>query len=101
MVANSAVIYMIDCSMLISLTVSDAIISYRAQTEVWLPEPERLDSIIDKQREQIDADEEYIVEWSKNLFNQRIIEAKDLGRRVIGTFTQGGKNCDYKRYSSG
>jgi len=25
---------------------------------------------------------------------------KDLGRKIIGKFTQGGKNCDYKRYSS-
>ena len=62
--------------------------------------PERLDSIIDESRKHIDADEEYINEWSKRVFNQRNIEAKDLGRRIIGKFTQGGKKCDYKRYSS-
>ena len=48
----------------------------------------------------IQADEKYIIEWSKRVFNQRNIEAKDLGRRIIGKFTQGGKKCDYKRYSS-
>jgi hypothetical protein len=78
--------------MQISLTVSEAIISYRAQTDVWLPEPERLDSIIDESRKHLrDCDEEYIIEWSKKIFNQRNSEAKDLGRRIIGKLTQGGK----------
>ena len=86
--------------MLISLTVSEAIISYRKQTNVWLPEPESLDSIIDESRKNIQADEKYIIEWSKRVFNQRNIEAKDLDRRIFGKFTQGGKKCDYKRYSS-
>ncbi len=92
--------YMIDCKMLISLVVSEAIISYRKQTNVWLPEPESLDSIIDESRKHIDADEEYIIDWSKKIFNQRNSEAKNLGRRIIGKFTQGGKNFDYQRRSS-
>lgn len=95
--------YMIDCKMLISLVVSEAIISYRKQTNVWLPEPESLDSIIEESRKYIDASistDEYIIDWSKKVFNQRNSEAKDLGRRIIGKFTQGGKNSDYKRQSS-
>jgi len=91
---------MIDCKMLISLVVSEAIISYRKQTDVWLPEPESLESIIDRSRKHIDADEEYIIDWSKKILNQRNSEAKDLGRRIIGKFTQGGKNFDYQRQSS-
>ena len=42
--------YMIDCKMLISLIVSEAIISYKKQTNVWLPEPESIDSIIEESR---------------------------------------------------
>ena len=93
--------YMIDSKMLISLTVSEAIISYRAQTTVWLPKPESLDSIIDESRKQFpDRDDEFIIDWSKRVYNQRNSEAKELGRRIIGKFTQGGKKCDYKRYCS-
>ena len=86
---------MIDRSMLISLTVSEAIISYPKQTNEWLPEPERLDSIMDESRKSIHADEKYIIEWSKRAFNQRNSEAIDLGRRIIGKFTQ-GKNATTK-----
>ena len=50
--------YMIDCKMLISLVVSEAIISYRKQTNVWLPEPESLDSIIEESRKHINAGNE-------------------------------------------
>ena len=38
--------YIIDCGALTSLTVSSAIISYRKQTDVWLPTPTRIKDII-------------------------------------------------------
>ena len=63
--------------MLISPIISEAIISYNAQTEVWLTQPERLDCIISENRKHIpNLDEEYIIDWSKRIFNEINKEAK-------------------------
>ena len=91
--------------MLILLTVSEEIVSYRKKNDVWLPELQHVEDIIDEFKKHLPdvgeaTDEKQIDEESKRVFNQRNNEAKDLSRRIIGKFTQGGKNCDYKRYSS-
>ena len=72
--------YMLDSLMLKSLLVSEAIISYRMQTEVWLPE----------QREYSDEENPDNTDYLNQI-------TRDLGRKIIGKFTQGG-SYDHKRH---
>jgi hypothetical protein len=88
--------YMLDAEILISLRVTEAIISYSSQKLVWLPEPNRF-NIDDTRKEFPDLDEDHIIQIRKCRDEHDEKLAKDLGRKIIGKFTLGG-SYDYKRH---
>lgn len=98
--------YMLDSRILVSLTVSEAIICYHRQTEVWLPTPIpiTLEEVIeDWSRECPETPIDNITKFAPEILEVRLKNnesaAKDLGRRIIGKFTQGGA-YDHKRHHS-
>ena len=91
--------YMLHSHIFISLTISEAIISYKPQFEVWLPTPDRitLEEVIEEEwlREHPDFPEGLIKIYAPGILEKTLKNnesmAIDLGRRLIGKFTQGGK----------